>query len=108
MPRKTVQLQSASERIFVPLRQVVPVTTPLKPSQTGAGKITAFGCVRTAVGWLTLTRKNSPSKSYSDGSRSARVNCETIGRGEKVVDFERDIDCQRIWGDLGEQRHGGN
>ena len=26
--------------------------------------------------------------------RSARVNCETIGRGEKLVDFERDIDCQ--------------
>jgi hypothetical protein len=39
---------------------------------------------------------------------SARANCETIGRGEKVVDFERDIDCQRIWGDLGEQRHGGD
>jgi hypothetical protein len=39
---------------------------------------------------------------------SACVNFETIGRGETVVDFERDLDCQRIWGDLGEQRHGGN
>ena len=29
---------------------------------------------------------------------SARVNCETIGRGEKVVDFERDIDCQENLG----------
>ena len=29
-------------------------------------------------------------------------------RGEKVVDFERDIDCRSVWGDLGEQRHGGN
>jgi hypothetical protein len=37
---------------------------------------------------------NCPGKSC----RSACVNCETIGRGERVVDFERDIVCQRIWG----------
>ena len=43
-----------------------------------------------AIHFLIGISSTCPGKSC----RSACVNCETTGRGEKIVDFERDIDCR--------------